>query len=89
MGQLIKMRTYPAVGNHCCAAPNADTLYTMVWPDVSSEPRILSIPDMGNRYYIVPIVALYLTVRQRTPWFPMFSVPCITLHTALNQETLY
>ena len=28
MGQMIKMRTYPAVDNHCCAAPNADTLYT-------------------------------------------------------------
>jgi hypothetical protein len=29
MGQLIKMRSYPAVDNHCCAAPNADTLYTI------------------------------------------------------------
>ena len=28
MGQMIKMRSYPAVDNHCCAAPNADTLYT-------------------------------------------------------------
>jgi hypothetical protein len=28
IGQMIKMRTYPAVDNHCCAAPNADTLYT-------------------------------------------------------------
>ena len=26
MGQMIRMRTYPAVDNHCCAAPNADTL---------------------------------------------------------------
>jgi hypothetical protein len=26
MGQMIKMRSYPAVDNHCCAAPNADTL---------------------------------------------------------------
>ena len=26
MGQVIKMRSYPAVDNHCCAAPNADTL---------------------------------------------------------------
>ena len=25
MGQMIRMRTYPAVDNHCCAAPNADT----------------------------------------------------------------
>src|SRR5271167_3932415 len=56
MGQLIKMRSYPAVDNHCCAAPNADTLYTMVWLDVSSEPWVLSIPDMGNRYYIVPML---------------------------------
>jgi len=30
MGQMIKMRSYPAVDNHCCAAPNADTLYTIV-----------------------------------------------------------
>jgi hypothetical protein len=56
MGQMIKMRTYPAVDNHCCAAPNADTLYTEVWLDVSNEPWILSIPDMGDRYYIVPML---------------------------------
>jgi hypothetical protein len=62
MGQLIKMRTYPAVDNHCCAAPNADTLYTMVWLDVSSEPWVLSIPDMGNRYYIVPMLDGYSEV---------------------------
>ena len=49
MGQMIKMRNYPAVDNHCCAAPNADTLYTMVWLDVSQEPWIFGIPDMGDR----------------------------------------
>jgi len=62
MGQLIKMRNYPAVDNHCCAAPNADTLYTMVWLDVSSEPWVLSIPDMGERYYIVPLLDGYSEV---------------------------
>ena len=56
MGQMIKMRTYPAVDNHCCAAPNADTLYTEVWLDVSKEPWIFSIPDMGDRYYIMPML---------------------------------
>ena len=56
MGQMIKMRSYPAVDNHCCAAPNADTLYTEVWLDVSREPWILGIPDMGSRYYIVPML---------------------------------
>jgi hypothetical protein len=56
IGQLIKMRSYPAVDNRCCAAPNADTLYTMVWLDVSIEPWVFSIPDMGERYYIMPML---------------------------------
>jgi hypothetical protein len=56
MGQFIRMRTYPAVDNHCCAAPNADTLYTEGWLGVSNEPYVLSIPDMGDRYYIVPML---------------------------------
>jgi hypothetical protein len=62
MGQMIKMRSYPAVDNRCCAAPNADTLYTMVWLDVSREPWIFSIPDMGDRYYIMPMLDGYSEV---------------------------
>jgi hypothetical protein len=57
MGQLIKLRTFLPPENHCCAAPNQDTLYTMVWLDVSREPWIFSIPDMGERYYIMPMLS--------------------------------
>jgi hypothetical protein len=56
VGQLIKMRTYPAVDNHCCAAPNADTLYTIAWLEVTDEPWVFGIPDMGERYYIMPML---------------------------------
>ena len=49
MGQLLKLRTYPAVDNHTVTAPNADTLYTTAWFDVSREPWILTVPDMGKR----------------------------------------
>jgi hypothetical protein len=59
MGQLIKLRSYPAVDNHTAAAPNADTLYTMVWLDVSTEPWVFSIPDMGDRFYIMPMLSGY------------------------------
>lgn len=56
MGQMIRMRNYPSVDEKCCAAPNADTLYTMTWLDVSEEPWVFSIPDMGERYYIMPLL---------------------------------
>ena len=59
VGQLVKLRAYPAVDNHGAAAPNADTLYTMVWLDVSTEPWVFSIPDMGDRFYIMPMLSGY------------------------------
>jgi len=44
MGQFARLRTYPAVDDHSVTAPNADTLYTLTWLDVSKEPWIVSIP---------------------------------------------
>jgi len=59
VGQLIKMRAYPAVDNKGAAAPNADTMYTMVWLDVSTEPWVFNIPDMGDRFYIMPMLSAF------------------------------
>jgi hypothetical protein len=56
MNQMINMRTYLPIDNHCCAAPNADTLYTLAWLNVYDEPLIISIPEISNRYYIVPFL---------------------------------
>ena len=62
MNQLIKMRRYLDVDNHCCAAPNADTLYTIAWLDVGKEPYVFTLPDMGERYYIMPMLDGYSEV---------------------------
>ncbi|VGO12456.1 hypothetical protein PDESU_01009 [Pontiella desulfatans] len=59
MGQLIKMRKYPAVDDHAAAAPNTDTLYTLAWLDVSEEPMVVGVPDMGDRYYMLPLMDGY------------------------------
>lgn len=45
-----------AVDTYIYAAPNADTPYTEVWLDVSEQPWVFSIPDMGDRYYIMPML---------------------------------
>ncbi len=66
MGQMLKLRTYPAVDNHAVTAPNADTLYTTTWLDVSKEPWILSVPDMGDRYFLLPFLS---------GWTDVFDVP--------------
>src|SRR5215472_576552 len=62
MGQLALMREYPPASFHEVTAPNADTLYSAAWLDVSREPYIFSIPDAHNRYYLMPMLDAWTTV---------------------------
>ena len=56
MGQLVRMRTYPTAEYRDVPGANTDTLYTNAWIDVSKEPWVLSVPDMGDRYYMMPML---------------------------------
>jgi len=41
-------------------APNNDTLYSMAWLDLGTEPIVLSLPDFPDeRYYVIQIVDMY------------------------------
>lgn len=40
-------------------APNSDTLYLNAWIDLSRGPVLLSVPDMGPRYYTLAFMDLY------------------------------
>ncbi|MGH7981618.1 MAG: DUF1254 domain-containing protein [Candidatus Udaeobacter sp.] len=64
MGQFIRLRTYPPVDYRAVVFPNADTLYITAWLDVSKEPWVVNIPDMGNRYYMLPMLDGWTTVFQ-------------------------
>ncbi len=66
MGQLIKARKYPDASFRDVTAPNADTLYTTAWIDVANEPWVLSIPDMKDRYFLMPML---------DGWTNVFQVP--------------
>jgi len=66
MGQFIKLRQYPDASFRDVTAPNADTLYTTAWIDVGKEPWVLSIPDMKDRYFLVPLL---------DGWTNVFQVP--------------
>jgi hypothetical protein len=66
MGQFAKLRTYPSASDHDVTAPNADTLYTLAWLDLSKEPYVLSLPNSHRRYYLIPML---------DGWTDVFQVP--------------
>src|SRR6516164_5478109 len=64
MGQFALMREYPTAAFREVTAPNADTLYSLAWLDLSREPYIFSIPDANGRFYLMPILDGWTTVFQ-------------------------
>ena len=56
MGQFARLRGYPAVDDRSVTAPNADTLYTVAWFDLSKEPWIINQPDMKGRFFVLPML---------------------------------
>ncbi|BAN47948.1 DUF1254 domain-containing protein [Metapseudomonas resinovorans] len=60
MGQFINVPRYPPADYRGVSAPNADTLYSAAWVDLS-EPQVFSHPDMGTRFYLMPMYDLWMT----------------------------
>jgi hypothetical protein len=66
MGQFYRARAYPDAKFRDVTAPNADTLYSTAWLDLSKEPYVLSLPDMDGRYFLMPMLS---------GWTDVFEVP--------------
>ncbi len=45
--------------------PNNDTLYSIAWLDLAYEPVVLTVPDMGQRYYVMPLMDAWSNVFAR------------------------
>lgn len=60
MGQFINVNRYPPADYRGVSAPNADTLYPAAWVDLN-EPQVFSQPDMGDRYYLMPMYDMWMT----------------------------
>ncbi len=59
--QFANVPRYPPADYRGVSAPNADTLYSLAWVDVK-EPQVFSHPDMGKRYFLFPMVDLWMTI---------------------------
>jgi hypothetical protein len=56
MGQFGCLREYPDASFREVTTPNADTLYSIAWLDLSREPYVLSLPNEHGRYYLMPML---------------------------------
>jgi hypothetical protein len=62
MNQFSHLRAFPDARFTDVVRPNADTLYSLLWFDVSSEPLVIHIPDSGGRYYLLPMLDMWTDV---------------------------
>ncbi|WP_323844260.1 DUF1254 domain-containing protein [Microbulbifer magnicolonia] len=66
INQLAHARSFPDASMDIIASPNADTLYSSMNFDVSNEPLIITVPDSGGRYFLLPFL---------DEWTDVFTVP--------------
>lgn len=59
MGQFVNVPRYPPADFRAVSAPNADTLYSIGWIDLSA-PQVFSHPDMGKRFYLFEMTDLWM-----------------------------
>lgn len=62
MNQLAPLNFLPDASFTGVVRPNVDTMYVSMFFDVSDEPLVVSVPDMGDRYHLFPLLDMWSNV---------------------------
>jgi len=62
INQFVHMAEFPDAEFSDVVRPNADTLYSMMWFGVSKEPLVITVPDSGGRYYLLPMLDMWTDI---------------------------
>jgi hypothetical protein len=62
LDQFANLRAFPDATYTDIVSPNADTLYSLAWLDLEKEPIVLSVPELGKRFYLMQMVDAWTNV---------------------------
>ena len=62
MNTFVNVPAYPPADFKRVVRSNFDTLYSIAWLDLTTEPLVISAPDTAGRYYLLPMLDMWTDV---------------------------
>ena len=62
MNTFVNIPAYPPADLKVVVRVNFDTLYSIAWLDLTKEAQIVSAPDTGGRFYLLPMLDMWTDV---------------------------